>query len=106
MNGILGYLAVAGFAALVGAATSVYVVFLSSSGERSRFQGELAPLRAAIADVADRFEHWTKRERRRDFVSAPNGPATSFPAPVGARSRRERLAELRGRRSVGISQKA
>jgi len=52
-------------AAVVGA---VVGVTLYARGERARFESELAPIRVSIAEVADAFEHWTKRERRRGHV--------------------------------------
>ncbi len=68
---VVGVFALCVLCAGVGAATGIAVYFGGERGERKRFEGELAPLRASISEVADRFDHWTKRERRRDAVGGP-----------------------------------
>jgi len=52
---------------------------------------------AAISEVADSFDHWTKRERRRDAVGKVAPPGEGAP---GGNTRQERLREV-GRRFMG-----
>ena len=60
----------------------------------------LGVLRTDVAELHDRFDHWTKRERRRAYVEKTE---TENPSENG--SRRERVAALQGeimRRRRGI----
>lgn len=55
--------------ALVGGIAGGIVGALSyARGERNRFIGEIGPLRSDIANLHDRFEHWTKRQFRREAL--------------------------------------
>jgi len=93
MNEILLLALVAGVSGVCGAVAGVAAYFGGTRGERSRFEGELAPLRASIAEVADRFDHWTKRERRRDAVGGPKGPDQVQGEGQGS-TRHDRLREV------------
>ncbi len=96
-NEILLFALVGVLAAAIGAACGILAYFGGERGERRRFEGELAPLRAAISEVADSFDHWTKRERRRDAVGKVAPPGEGAP---GGNTRQERLREV-GRRFMG-----
>ena len=84
------------FAAGAGAAAAVWVVSHSAKGERSRFLAELAPVRESLGELSDRFDHFYKREvkRDRDAVKSSGGMQGTLPDSV---SRRDRLRELRAR---------
>lgn len=67
-------------------------VWLYSRGERRRFDAELAPLKMAIAEVADSFDHWTKRERRRQYVGRGDAAEPrDGPVPTADSPRQEQL---------------
>lgn len=100
--------AAAGVAALggaSGAAAAIWVVHHSSTGERGRFLAELAPLREAVGELGDRFDHFYKRESKRDRDAVKAGaPADSAPGGslLPGFDRRARLAQLK-RQVIGRS---
>jgi hypothetical protein len=66
------------------------------------FDDRSGPMRSDIAELHDRFDHWTKRERRRAAVERQE---QSSDQEDHAGTRRERLAQLQGeimRRRRGI----
>lgn len=65
------------------------------------FEDRIGVVRTDIAELHDRFDHWTKRERRRGHVERVEAEETNQPAlPLAERRARlrERAAEMIGGR--------
>jgi hypothetical protein len=84
-------------AALLGACGALAFEAIHRRGERSRFIAEVTPLREALDELGDRFEHFYKRETKRARDAAGGNRTAEVETPGPLPTRAERLQELRHR---------